>query len=128
MTRKISSRQFLTKYHPFRSEKDRDNYLGLYDERARNWPVPSETRMVETSYGSTHIRISGPESAPNLVLLHGAGGNSLHWIPNIEDFSQKHRVFAIDNIYDNGRSIYIKAIEGPEDYVSWLDEVCSLFS
>jgi len=113
----------ISEYHPFRSEKAQEKYLALYDERAENWPVPSETRLIGTSYGSTFIRISGPENALPLVLLHGAGGNSLQWMPNIAALSQTYRVYAIDNIYDHGRSIYMRKMESPDDFVLWLDEV-----
>lgn len=113
----------ITAYHPFRSAKAQEKYLALYDAREKTWPVPFETKIVETLFGSTYVRISGPENAPVLVLLHGAGGNSLQWIPNIESLSQTYQVFAIDNIYDNGRSIYQRAMENPYDFVLWLDEV-----
>lgn len=113
----------ISEFHPFRSEEAQERYLALYDERAGNWPVPSETKLVETSSGFTFIRISGPENAPPLVLLHGAGGNSLQWIPNIEALSQNYRVYAIDNIYDHGRSIYMREMDSPDDFVFWLDEV-----
>lgn len=112
-----------SEFHPFRSEKARERYLALYDAREKTWPVPFKTKMVETSYGLTYVRISGSENAPVLVLLHGAGGNSLQWIPNIEELSQTYRVYAIDNIYDHGRSIYMRAMDRPDDYVIWLDEV-----
>jgi pimeloyl-ACP methyl ester carboxylesterase len=113
----------ITECHPFRNCHARERYLALYDKREKSWPVPFETKMVETSYGSTFVRISGPDNAPTLVLLHGFGGNSLQWIPNVETLSQSYQVFVIDNIYDNGRSIYIRSMESPYDFVAWLDEV-----
>ena len=65
--------------------------LKLYDNRAEKWPVVSETRVVDTSYGKTLLRISGPSGAPPLVLLHGIGGNSMQWIPNIAALSENYR-------------------------------------
>ncbi|MGB2897040.1 MAG: alpha/beta hydrolase [Anaerolineales bacterium] len=113
----------ITESHPFRSKKAQEAYLALYDEREKTWPVPFETKMVDTAYGLTYVRISGRENAPVLVLLHGAGGNSLQWIPNIAALSQTYQVYSIDNIYDNGRSIYTRAMERPYDFVLWLDEL-----
>jgi pimeloyl-ACP methyl ester carboxylesterase len=110
-------------YHPFRSATAKEQYLNLYDRRAEKWPVVSETRIVDTSYGKTFVRISGPAGAPPLVLLHGFGGNSLQWMPNIVALSENYRTYAVDNIYDNGRSIYTRKIEIPDDFVSWLDEL-----
>jgi len=113
----------VTPYHPFRSAKAREQYLRLYDMRAKKWPVPSETRMVDTSYGHTFVRISGSAGAPPLVLMHGSSGNSLQWIPNIEALSGFFTTYAVDNIYDYGRSVYTRPIKSPDDFTHWLDEL-----
>jgi pimeloyl-ACP methyl ester carboxylesterase len=110
-------------YHPFRSTEARAEYLADYDMRAERWPVASEPRTVATFHGRTFVRISGPDDAPPLVLLHGAGGSSLTWIPNIRALSERHRTYAVDNIYDYGRSVYTHSIKSPADFVSWLDEL-----
>jgi pimeloyl-ACP methyl ester carboxylesterase len=112
-------------YHPFRSAKAQEQYLQLYDMRAKKWPVPSETRTVDTSYGPTFVRISGPPGAPPLVLLHGGSGNSLQWIPNIEALSGVLKTYAVDNIYDYGRSVYTRPIKSPDDFTNWLDDLFS---
>lgn len=113
----------IKKYHPFRSEQAKEEYLNYYDERAKGWPIPSETKMVETFFGQTFVRMSGPTDAPPLVLLPGSVFNSLMWIPNIEALSREYRTCAVDNIYDCGRSIYTRALTSPQDFVQWLDEL-----
>ena len=115
----------MTAYHPFRSKAAKKEYLALYDERVKKWPVDSRTQFVDTAYGQTFVRLSGPAGASPLVLLHGAGGDSLQWIPNIEALSRRYSVFAVDNIYDYSRSIYTQVIKNPDDYVQWLDELFS---
>jgi pimeloyl-ACP methyl ester carboxylesterase len=115
----------MTAYHPFRSMSAKEQYLKLYDMRAKKWPVESQTRLVDTPYGQTFVRISGPGAAPPLVLLHGAGGDSLQWIPNIEALTKRYRVYAVDNINDYSRSIYTQIIKNPDGYVNWLDELFS---
>lgn len=114
-----------TEYHPFRSTTAKEQYLKLYDIRVKQWPVDSQTDFVDTSYGQTFVRMSGPVNAPPLVLLHGAGGDSLQWIPNIEALSKNYRAYAVDNIYDYGLSRYTQSIKKPIDYVNWLDELFS---
>ena len=110
-------------YHPFRSAQAKERYLDLYDMRAKRWPVPSESAMADTSYGRTFVRMSGPVSGPPLVLLPGAGSTSLMWVPNIRALSQSFRTYAVDNIYDYGRSVYTRAVKSADDFVRWLDEL-----
>ena len=113
----------MTPYHPFRSESAKQRYLAFYDNVAKDWPVESETRMVETSFGKTYVRISGPADAPPLVLMHGANATSLSWIPNIKALSENYRTYAVDNIYEFGRSIFTKIFKVPDDLLMWMDEV-----
>jgi pimeloyl-ACP methyl ester carboxylesterase/TM2 domain-containing membrane protein YozV len=115
----------MTPYHPFRSAGAKQRYLEFYDDIAKDWPVESETRMIDTSYGRTFVRISGPVDAPALVLMHGASATSLSWIPNIKALSQSYRTYAVDNIYDFGRSVFTKIFKVPDDYVGWMDELFS---
>ena len=110
-------------YHPFRSPEAKAVFLESYDARAQKWPVPSVTTTINTSYGLTFVRISGPDEGSPLVLLHGHSENGLNWLPNIADLSQTYRTFAVDIISDPGRSIYTKIVTSADDYVSWLDEL-----
>ena len=113
----------LPSYHPFKSEKAKEQYLSYYDSRAGQWPVTSESIFIDTSFGKTYVRISGPVGAPSLALLPSANASSLIWLSNIESLSDDYRVYAIDNIYDVGRSIYTRVLRRPEDFILWLDEL-----
>jgi len=113
----------LSDYHPFRSPEAKEKYLRHYDKRAQLWPVSSEIRIVETSYGQTFVRISGRPDAPPLVLLPGGGSNSLIWRPIIKTLSEGYRTYAVDNIYDFGRSVYTRSMTTTDDLLMWLDEL-----
>jgi len=113
----------LSDHHPFRSATKKERYLAHYDARAERWPVVSETQMVDTSWGSTFVRISGPPDGPPLVLLPGANATSLMWETNIEAFARDHRVYAVDNVFDFGRSVFLRNLKTPADFVSWFDEL-----
>lgn len=110
-------------WHPFRSAAAKQEYLAFYDARAQRWPVPSESRMVTTSFGDTFVRIQGPADGPPMVLLPGDSETSLSWTPVIEAFATEHRVYAFDHIYDIGRSVFRKRPRQPTDFVRWLNEV-----
>ncbi len=107
----------------FRSEELKDRFIEAYKEKEGKWPVPFESKYVKTSYGKTYVRVSGETRLPPLILLHGAGNNSLTWAPNIEAVSQKYHTYAVDNIWDNTMSLYSRPIENVDDYMNWLDEL-----
>jgi hypothetical protein len=64
-------------FHPFRSAQAKEEYQALYMKRAKEWPVASETKLIETPSGQTFIRVSGSVTNPPLVLLPGSKGTSL---------------------------------------------------
>lgn len=113
----------INEFHPFKSPKAKAEYLAFEENMAKKWPVISEEKTVSTSFGQTFMRISGPVDAPPLVLLPGGGSNSLIWDANIEAFSKEYRTYALDNIYDWGRSVYVRKIENGQDFSNWLDEL-----
>jgi len=109
--------------HPFRSAIAKAQYFALEDRMVKNWPVLSEERLVQTSFGKTFMRISGPIDAPPLVLLPGGGSNSLIWNANIQALSQSYRTYALDNIYDYGKSVYAREMKSGKDFADWLNEL-----
>ena len=98
-------------------------YSAFEEQMEKSWPIQSEERMVETSQGKTFMRIGGPENGPTLILLPGGGANSIIWHANIKALSEVYRTYALDNIYDYGRSIYTQKLETGQDLASWLDEL-----
>jgi pimeloyl-ACP methyl ester carboxylesterase len=113
----------LTSYHPFISSGAKRRYLQRYDARGKDWPVAADCLTVETSYGPTFVRASGPEQGPALVLLPSASATSLFWEPNVAALSANYRVFAVDNIYDFGRSVYHRPLRSAQDFIAWLDSL-----
>ena len=113
----------ISDFHPFRSMEAKSRYLAFEDAMAKKWPLVSEERMVQTSFGRTFMRISGPVDAPPLVLLPGGGCNSMIWSANIMALSENYQTYALDNIYDFGRSVYTRKLEGGTDFSRWLNEL-----
>jgi len=118
----------ISDFHPFKSLQDKTQYLALENKMAIKWPVVSEEKTVRTSYGQTFMRISGPENGQPLILLPGGGANSLIWKANIEALSTTYRTYALDNIYDFGRSVFTRKLETSIDYSQWLDELFDTLS
>jgi hypothetical protein len=99
------SEEPLHEFRPFTSQQARDRYLAHYDAMEKSWPIESENRTVTTEHGTTFMRVSGPADAPPLVLLPGGQSTSLVWKRVIEPLSARFRTYALDSIYDEGRSV-----------------------
>lgn len=110
----------LSEHYPYRSAEARERYLAYYDRWADAWPVESHTRMVETADGQTFVRISGPDGGRPLVLLPGGRACSLHWSGLIAALSRDFRTYAVDGIYDVGRSVPSRAMKTTEDLTGWI--------
>lgn len=89
----------------------------------QQWPVPSTEMTVPTRHGETFVVASGPEAASPLILLHGAGFNSVAWIGDVSTWAHRHRVCAIDVIGEPGRSAPSRPALNSDAYAEWLDDV-----
>lgn len=80
-------------------------------------------------YGTTRVHVCGPKDRMPLVLLHGAGATSTVWLANVEELSRTHRIYAIDQIGDAGRSSHHgRRISGLGDLMTWLDALLTHLS
>jgi pimeloyl-ACP methyl ester carboxylesterase len=114
-----------TSRHPtFRSPEARDRYLAFNESRASKWwPVESQNRTVHTGWGETFVRVSGPATAPPLVILPGSRATSLMYSEMIEALSSEHRTYAVDAVYDVGRSVGARRMNKGAQAMEWLDEL-----
>lgn len=97
--------------------------MELYDTMLARWPVDHELLEIPTRHGRTFIIAAGSNSAEPLILLHGAGSNSLMWIDDFEQYSRHYRVYAIDLIGEAGKSAVTRpAWQGPA-YEDWLADI-----
>lgn len=79
--------------------------MAIYENRISQWPVPYDSRYINTRYGKVFVIISGPEDAPPVFLLHASAMGSWSWLYNIEGMNKYYRTYAIDTIGDAGRSV-----------------------
>jgi pimeloyl-ACP methyl ester carboxylesterase len=107
----------------FKNEMAKNAYIAAYDRTLESWPVPYESKFVSTSYGKTHVLVSGPEDGEPIVLMHGKGDSATSWIANVAALSSKHRVYAYDILGDVGKSTVEKPISNRSEFADWLTQV-----
>lgn len=108
------------------SYRSLDGYRAMmswYDRSLAHLPFEHESCMLPTSFGPTHVLISGLRNFENLVLLPGWGGNAVAYKTLIQELSTSFRVYAIDPIGFTGKSSPARpSVEG-SGYGQWLLEV-----
>jgi pimeloyl-ACP methyl ester carboxylesterase len=97
----------------------RRRYLQVLDR----WPVPAERLSVPTRAGDTFVLACGPADGPPVVALQGSGANAAMWLPQIERWAERLRVYAVDVIGEPGLSAPSRPPLGSDAYAGWLDDV-----
>ena len=88
----------------YKSAEGYQRVMEHYDATLQGMMVPHETRYVETSFGPTHVVISGRESGKPVVLWHSQNGNVLSWLHWIPSLAPAYRSYMIDVIGGMGKS------------------------
>lgn len=86
-------------------------------------PATLESRTVSTRFGDSHVLIGGPETAPPLVILHGALASSSHLLLELSALLTNFRVYAVDVIGQSVKSADVRLRVDNNDYGLWLGEV-----
>jgi pimeloyl-ACP methyl ester carboxylesterase len=113
----------LTVQSLYKSPAGEQAVMALYDSFLMRWPVPHRTLTVPTRHGSTFVVASGEESAPPVVLLHGAGTNSAMWTGDVAEYSRRYRVLAVDLPGEPGKSASNRPSWDSPAYAQWLEDV-----
>jgi pimeloyl-ACP methyl ester carboxylesterase len=111
----------------YKTEAGERAILRRYEQALANWPVPAEHRRVPTCEGDTFVLVCGPEEAPPLLLLHGAGSNAAMWTGDVPAWAEHFRVHAVDIIGEPGLSAPSRPPLDSEAYALWLDDVLDGF-
>lgn len=113
----------MTDCAPFRTAEARAAYLARHAERSRDWPAPWTERLVPTAFGETYVREAGKPGGPPLVLLPGVGSPSYSLARLAHCLAPSFRLYAVDNIYDIGRSVASRPLADGADFAAWLDSL-----
>jgi 2-hydroxy-6-oxonona-2,4-dienedioate hydrolase len=86
-------------------------------------PYKTESIYIDTSYGRTHVLVSGPIESPPIIMLHGMKTSSAQAMRELQHLLPKYRLFAIDMIGESVMSDDTLVSYQTKDYAHWLEEV-----
>ena len=107
----------------YKSELGKREILDLYDQKLEELNIEYESRYVDTSYGKTHVLITGDSSNPPLLLVHGSNACApiaLECYPNL---NSKYQVFAVDVLAQPNKSAETRLSMKDASYGVWMNEV-----
>jgi pimeloyl-ACP methyl ester carboxylesterase len=107
----------------FKTPAGEQAVMALYDAALERWPVPYQTLTIATRHGDTFVIASGEESAPPLILLHGAATCSAVWVGDVLDYSRRYRVYAVDLPGEAGKSTPNRPAWDSPAFAEWLEDV-----
>lgn len=106
----------------FNTSDEKEKFLEVYNLLMQTWTVPFEDKWIETSYGLTHVVVSGPKNGEPIVLLPGAQATCGMWGAMIPELTKKRRVFCLSLIDQVGLSKPGKVLENTQNSNEWLEE------
>ncbi len=118
----------ITPWSPYNTREDRDFIVKKYDSLLEYWPKPFKSEMIQTSLGSTHVLVNGPEDGEAVIFLHGAMANALMYKDIVRGLQDKYRTIAIDVVGHFGKSIPTKTGISAMELVSWINEILDHYS
>jgi len=110
----------------YKNNENKELIYNLYDDNLTKWNVPYEIIEISTKYGKTSIVASGDKNNPPVFLIHAMGVTATMWFPNVEELSEKYRVYAINTIGDLGKSELTDLDNYPKNgqgYSEWINEI-----
>jgi pimeloyl-ACP methyl ester carboxylesterase len=95
-------------------------YERAYAASLELWPIPFESRFVRTTFGDTHVIVSGKPDGEAVVMLHAASLSAVQWHLQAEALGRTHRLFAVDLMGDIGLSRQGGAVHTRAQAADWL--------
>ncbi len=80
---------------------------------------PTQSCLLPTRFGETNALLCGSESAPPLVLLHGALASSAHALLEVASLADTFRVIALDVIGQSPLSVEVRLDVKGVEYGQW---------
>ena len=111
----------------FKSEQGKQKIFSLYDRKLKEQNIEVESTRVSTSFGETHILMSGDPSNPPIFIIHGSNGCAPLAFETYPSLHKSFRVFAIDVLAQPNKSAETRLSMKDLSYGKWINEIIDHF-
>ncbi len=110
----------------FKSEKGKEEILGLYNEKLKGLKIDYQYKEIDTAIGKTNLIITGDASKPPLLLVHGSNGCAPIALETYTGLESQFQIFAIDVLAQPNKSAETRLSMKNEDYGKWMHELITV--
>ena len=104
----------------YRTPEGQATIHAIYDRQLAQLGIETESRMVSTRFGVTHVLVAGPQNGPPLVLLHGGNTTNPMTLGWVRPLMAKYRVYAPDTPGHPGKSAPVRLSPTDNSYGEWV--------
>jgi len=107
----------------YRSAQGEAEVLALYEKKLANLAIETDSLIVETRFGHTHVLAAGPQDAPPVMVLTGISTGAPRILEWFLPLTRDYRLYAPDPIGQPGRSAQTRVPPGDHNYGKWMVDV-----
>lgn len=107
----------------YKSARGEAELLALYESKLASLAVETQSRMVNTRFGHTHVLATGPQDAPPVIALTGISTGTPRLLEWFQPLARDYRLYAPDPIGQPGRSAQTRVPPGDHNYGKWMVDV-----
>lgn len=107
----------------YKNEAAKQCIMALYEAKLAACNISYTDEYVDTFAGKTHIIVTGAETLPPIVLLHGINAGAPLALEAIKDLNTKYRIYAIDTVGQATKSAETRLDLYDNSIGKWLSEV-----
>jgi pimeloyl-ACP methyl ester carboxylesterase len=107
----------------YRSARGEAEVIALYEKKLASLEADTQSRMLDTRFGHTHVLAAGPRDAPPVMLLTGISSGAPRTLEWFLSLSKDYRLYAPDPIGLPGRSAQTRMPPADHNYGKWMVDV-----
>ena len=98
----------------------------MYNEKLESLKIDYKQKSIKTTFGQTNIIITGNNTKPPILLIHGSNGCAPIALETYAGLEEKYQIFAIDVLAQPNKSATTRLSMKTNDYGIWVHEIINI--
>lgn len=107
----------------YKSQEGKKAIMKLYDSKLHDLNIKYDSKYIDTSYGKTHILITGNPQNPPCIIVHGSNACAPIALETYTNLKSQYQVFAVDVLAQPNKSAESRMSMKDLSYGKWMNEI-----